>query len=99
MNEETVIPPMTHELGRNWKQPDRGEILVDDTHAVMTKATFDKLANYSFSAPSGVYEGKMWRSSITSQTDTGVTQYNYLNWYDTLSAVLCRVVSREIIIV
>ena len=60
MNNE--IPEMTDPLSRYWKQPDRSEILVDDTHAIMTKKTFEKLANYSMSNPTGIYEGKMWRS-------------------------------------
>ena len=56
-----VIPPITHELGRYWEQPPAAEILVDDTHALMTRATFDKLAEYSTSFPTGAYEGKMWK--------------------------------------
>ena len=56
-----AIPPITDPMGRFWDQPDRGEILVDDRHAVMTRATFDALADYSSSVPTGVYAGKMWR--------------------------------------
>lgn len=56
-----VIPPMTDPNGHYWDQPARSEILVDDTHAVMTTATFRKLAEYSATNPSGVYPGKMWR--------------------------------------
>lgn len=55
------IPPMTHELGRYWEQPDRSEIEVDGTHALMSPAAFYALSDYSRSNPSGVYEGKMWR--------------------------------------
>ena len=56
-----IIPPITHELGRYWDQPSTAEILIDDTHALMTLATFDELAEYSASNPSGAYEGKMWK--------------------------------------
>ncbi len=58
---KNTIPPITHELGRHWKQPPTSEILIDDTHALMTRKTFEKLAEYSASKPTGVYEGKMWR--------------------------------------
>lgn len=56
-----VIPPMTHPLGSHWKQPRTSEILLDDTHALMSRRTFDDLSEYSASNPSGVYEGKMWK--------------------------------------
>ena len=56
-----LIPAITHELGRYWEQPSPAEILVDDTHALMTRATFDKLAEYSASNPTGAYEGTMWK--------------------------------------
>lgn len=52
---------MTHPLGQHWKQPEREMILIDDTHALMSKATFEKLSEYSCTIPTGVYEGKMWR--------------------------------------
>ncbi len=48
-------------MGRNWDQPPTSDILIDDEYALMTKATFDRLAEYSCSTPSGVYPGKMWR--------------------------------------
>ena len=57
----SVIPPITHGLGKSWDQPATGEILIDDTHALMTRATFDRLAEYSASRPTGAYEGKMWK--------------------------------------
>ncbi len=56
-----VIPPITHPLGKHWDQPPTSDILIDDTHAVMTRITFEKLHEYSGTFPSGVYEGKMWR--------------------------------------
>jgi hypothetical protein len=55
------IPPITRELGKYWEQPQRSEILLDENHAVMSRATFQKLAEYSTTVPTGVYEGKMWR--------------------------------------
>ena len=56
------IPEMTCELGRYWSQPSQDSILVDDTHAVMDSTTFDKLAEYSTTLPTGVYPGKMWKA-------------------------------------
>jgi hypothetical protein len=56
-----LIPRITDPLGRSWEQPDRSEILLDDTHAVMTRRSFNKLHEYSGSFPTGVYPGKMWK--------------------------------------
>ena len=55
------IPVMTHPLSKHWRQPPLESIAIDDTHALMTTATFNALSDYSLSIPSGVYEGKMWR--------------------------------------
>lgn len=55
------IPPITDEMGQFWRQPDRSKIVLDDTHAMMERATFDGLSEYSCTWPSGVYEGKMWK--------------------------------------
>ncbi len=55
------IPLITDPMSQGWKQPDRREILLDDTHAVMTRQTFNRLVEYSGSFPSGVYPGKMWK--------------------------------------
>lgn len=52
---------MTDPLSKYWGQPSVEDILVDDTHAIMTKKTLEQLKDYSHSRPSGVYHGKMWR--------------------------------------
>lgn len=57
-----AIPKITDPLGKHWNQPSADEILIDDTHAVMSADTFRQLAEYSCSVPSGVYPGKMWRA-------------------------------------
>jgi hypothetical protein len=59
--DKNCIPPITDPHGRSWDQPDTSLIAIDDTHAVMTKAVFLQLMEYSGTYPSGVYEGKMWR--------------------------------------
>lgn len=58
------IPPITDPMGQHWRQPSRFDIEVDDTHALMSQKTFDKLAEYSSSVPSGVYPGKMWKRRV-----------------------------------
>lgn len=55
------IPPMTHPHGAHWEQPATSAILIDDTHALMSQATFKALPEYSGTNPTGVYEGKMWK--------------------------------------
>lgn len=54
------IPPIIHKRGHLWKQPDREEIEVDASTAVMTQATLDAL-RMSQDEPSAAYQGKMWR--------------------------------------
>ena len=56
-----VIPPITNPLGQHWDQPKADDVLVDDTHAVMTEHSLSLLSEYSHSMPSGVYHGKMWK--------------------------------------
>lgn len=55
------IPPMSDPLGQHWKQPSRGKIEIDCTHALMPRSAFDQLLEYSSSIPTGVYSGKMWK--------------------------------------
>ncbi|SPX71964.1 hypothetical protein [Morganella morganii] len=71
---KNTIPKMTDPLGRYYDQPSADNILIDDTHAVITRRDFDLLANYSYSIPSGVYPGKMWKA-ITSDGTA------YLRWF------------------
>lgn len=71
---EPLIPPITDPLGRHWKQPARNAIVIDDTHALMDGRTFDALADYSRSFPSGVYPGKMWKAILHDGSA-------WLRWY------------------
>ena len=73
-----VIPPITDPLGRSWAEPSRGDIDVDDRFARMSKATLEKLADYSASMPSGVYPGKMWRCRVSYRDES---QGWLLRWY------------------
>jgi hypothetical protein len=58
------IPPITDPMGKGWRQPNRFDIEIDSTHAVMSRKTFEQLSEYSCSTPSGVYPGKMWRCDL-----------------------------------
>lgn len=58
---ENYIPPMTHELAKGWRQPDRSEIKITDTWAIMTKEAFNKLDTNNKPTLNAVYEGKMWK--------------------------------------
>ena len=70
----TEIPAITEPLGRYWEQPNRKNIIIDDKHALMTKEDFEKIPDYSFSQPTGVYAGKMWKGSDDKKTW-------YLKWW------------------
>lgn len=56
------IPPITDPMGKHWKQPIRFEIEIDKIHALMGKRAFDELQEYSYTNPSGIYPGKMWKA-------------------------------------
>ncbi len=60
-NTSNKIPPITSALGLHWEQPALENILVDDTHAVLSAGDFARLKEYTFTNPTGVYDGKMWR--------------------------------------
>lgn len=79
MKVKNLIPPMTDPQGRYWDQPPTEDILIDDTHAVMNRKTFEQLEEYNCTLPTGVYPGKMWRYN-------GMAYHNYphhlLRWYD-----------------
>lgn len=91
---KNIIPPITDPLGKNWKQPFTEDILIDDSHAVMTGDSFNLLATYSNSIPSGVYPGKMWKAI----TDDG---RKFLRWYGIVENKpnICSNNQREILIV
>lgn len=100
------IPPITDPMGQHWNQPDRFLIEIDDTHALMSQETCDKLHNYAHSAPSGVYPGKMWKwhcKGGNTWCPCKPGQPAYLKWYGEIftknGAEYCSGHSREILIV
>ena len=57
------IPPMINVLWRHWRQPeDMTDVEIDDTHALLTEYQLAGLPDYSRSQPSGLYNGKCWKS-------------------------------------
>lgn len=56
------IPPVTDELGKCWTQPDREQIDFSDGAAKISRDAFQQLMDYSYSIPSALYPGKMWKS-------------------------------------
>jgi len=87
-----TIPDITEPMGKHWKQPDQGHILIDDDYALMVQWAFDMLHTYSTSYPSGVYPGKMWKAHIRGTW--------YLRWYGEVEGCpnLCSNNQREILI-
>ena len=87
-----IIPDMVHPLGKHWQQPNRDNILIDDTHALMSERCLGELHDYSTSIPTGVYEGKMWKAH-KKLLDAWV-----LRWYDHIEGKYMTIETREIII-
>ena len=76
---QDLIPEMTDPLSSYWHQPPLSEITLLDGKAVMSQKTFNALPEYSFTVPTGVYEGKIWKCKRGDSSDTGFTWY--LRWY------------------
>jgi hypothetical protein len=64
---------MTDQFGQHWKQPPRDRIVLDDEHAICSRADFEQLLDYSGSRPTGAYVGKMWRTLFRGEW--------FLHWY------------------
>ena len=87
-----MIPKMIHPLGKHWRQPKREDIAIDNTHALMSKDSFEQLHEYSMSVPTGVYEGKMWKAKYRSGW--------ILRWFGNENADgLLPILNREIVVV
>ena len=88
------IPECIHPLGEYWEQPKNTDIEIDDTHALMSEESFEKLHEYSRSIPTGVYAGKTWKlHSLDGKW--------YLRWYedDSVYSGMCLIKSRIILVV
>lgn len=86
-----IIPPITDPLGAHWRQPHPVNILIDDTHAIMSEQAFKLLHEYTTTIPSGVYPGKMWKANIKA----GVWM---LRWFGDGGPTQCTNNQREILI-
>lgn len=76
-----LLPQMTHPLSAHWPQPPADQIAMYDDMAIMDRATLALLSDYSLSIPTGVYEGKMWRSRQGHGTPEGPSGPWQLCWY------------------
>lgn len=86
-----MIPPITSELGKHWTQPDHRTFLFNDTHVAITQKQLDELPEYSYTIPTGVYEGKMWKRMTTIGW--------VLCWYDVSDdATKCMIKTRVILL-
>lgn len=78
------IPPVAVDRG-GWGQPDREQIKVDEKTATMSVSTFNELAEYSCTMPTGVDPGKMWKRHDGAHDEEfiagGGTPTWYLCWY------------------
>jgi len=92
-NASEIIPPITHELGKHWEQPNLDGILISDNFALFkNQSDIKKLSEYSTSNPSGVYEGKMWLAIDTSKV-------LLLSWYGVGEQPnVCTINRRQIIL-
>lgn len=99
-----TIPPMIHPLSKGWHQPKTSLIKIDNEYASMPQSTFKALLEYSSSQPSGVYEGKMWKSHriLYKGVNGHKTRINHwrLHWFGySVNINMCSNNSREIIII
>lgn len=85
------IPVMTHPDASGWNQPSRKNILIDETHAVLERNTFNSLYEYSYSWPTGVYPGKMFK-----RNRNGIW---FLTWFGERDDMNCSIHNRKIILV
>jgi hypothetical protein len=98
-----MIPAMTDPMGFHWHQPSAALIEIDDTHALMTEATFKALPEYSITVPTGVYPGKMWRRHdgihdfIRSRSKRAPVWM--LCWYGDVRDGQCQIHFREVLLV
>jgi len=91
-----VIPSMTDPLGKYWSQPELSKILIGEVYAAMSQETFNQLKDYSLTNPTGVYEGKMWRS----QHNQNGMMFHYLHWWENSEDPdKCKHHTRKILIV
>lgn len=72
--------PIPEWADSGWRQPWREDILVSDETAMMSQSVFDMLKDYSYSVPTGVSNGKMWKSRWEDPRTEEVTWH--LKWYE-----------------
>lgn len=88
-----MIPVMDDPLGKHWQQPeDIREVVMDETHVLLTPQQLGHLAEYNTTRPSGVYPGKCWKTWYQGAF--------YLVWYgDETPDKKCPILNRRILVV
>lgn len=84
-----TIPNMTHELGKSWEQPNKDDILIVDDIAYIHYEEWDLLCEYNTSTPTGVYEGKMWKTNLPKGQ-------KWLRWYVNKDEQNCEIISKKV---
>jgi hypothetical protein len=102
MTDVNVIPAIDDPMGAHWRQPSSTAIAVDDTHALMTRETFNALCEYSTSTPTGVYPGKMWRRQLMRRgahpLDLRPTGQWFICWYGPDVDGKCPIETRRVLL-
>lgn len=79
LQEKPVIPNILDPRGKSWDQPDKAKMYFEQDYSMvrMTEKILLLLHDYSYSQPTGVYPGKMWRSA---HKENGVMKH-CLHWF------------------
>jgi hypothetical protein len=95
-----TLPALESPYPGAWPQPPLESILIDETHALMSRATFESLAEYSTTMPTGVYPGKLWRrhDGAYDRNCAPAARRWLLCWYGPVRDGKCPIEFREVLI-
>lgn len=92
------VPEAQSPYGKNaFHMPHRHDIgfIEDQNFCSMKQRTFDKLAEYSTTIPTGVWPGKMWKAQLNNEE--GEFRW-YLRWFDEVVKNSCQIHDLKIIV-
>lgn len=58
------VPPIVDPLGKSWNQPNPHNFVWDEDCVAMSEHDYKSLHTYDCALPTGIYEGKMWKTHI-----------------------------------
>lgn len=58
------VPPIVDPLGKSWNQPNPHNFVWDEDCVAMSEQDYKSLHTYDCTLPTGIYEGKMWKTHI-----------------------------------